>query len=118
MTVIFPITPAQLSIKLKAESIEVWQASQRLPDVGYAKEIAQEYSQTLEIMSESVDELIVNKAHERLAESYIALKGQIEERLDCVTASEPESTDALIRNAVERQTAMFLLKEISKMGIF
>lgn len=118
MTVIFPLTPEQLSIKLKSESIEALQASQRLTDAGFAKEIAQEYSQTLEFMADSMDELIADKAPENLGASYIALKGHIEERLDCVTASEPETTEALIRTAVERQTALFLLKELTKMGIF
>lgn len=117
MTTIFPLTPEQLSIKLKAESIEALQASHRLNGAGYAKEIAQEYSQTLEILSGSLDELIANKEPEKLAESYLALKGQIEERLDCVAAVEPASTDALIRTAVETQTALFLLKELAKMGI-
>lgn len=118
MTVIFPITPEQLSIKLKAEAIEVLQASQRLPDVGYAKEIAESYSQTLEFMSDSMDELIADKTPEHLVESYLSLKVHVEERLDCIDAVEPSSQDALIRNAVERQTALFMLKELSKMGIF
>lgn len=118
MTVILPITPEQLCIKMQAESIEVWQSAMHLTEVGFAKEIAYEYSQTLQIMSESVDDLIADKTPENLVESYRTLKAQVEERLDFMSTRPQDTQEAIIRISVETQMAMFFLREFTKMGIF
>lgn len=115
MTATYPLTIAQLRVKLLAESINAMQASQWTPADEVADKHTEIYRRRLETIAGNLDQLISENDHESMSRSYRFLQKGVQRSVDKLMAAE-ETGEEEIDRAASARASMFLLAEIAKMG--
>ena len=116
---IFPLTPEQLTCKLKAAGIEALQHAHRLGE-GMQKRYHEAKADKLETMCIAVSDfgLLRPGTEASLIASYRELHSQVEERLEGLKSVVPGSEESRILYKGEIMASYTLLDEIEKMGIY